>query len=333
MNQCIKDLAQEWIIWLCYTLFLHPPYHLHKFVWYSSPRLSMINLSSPIGNHMNNLITYTYTDLNKNKSSQLALAWNNCKLFNPQIEEMWYLYCHLPWSCRYKCLMCLIVWRAEHVSLSTCSHILASVSNFLRFLSLFYHLFITFYHLFYHVYHVFFFFTTFVFIIYVFKILSKLIPTNLEANIVLSIGIGIWQIDMFPTGVQPRFKRILIYSANDEWCAKFSHRFHQNRFVKISMVTCKIINAAGPPQGSVGSGCWELSMSHLERSCHWRRIFHHSKSTQKRKICLFRMVKKYGCFQKKGWFPPNHPHFNRVFHEKNHPFWVFCPFFFGNIHI
>ena len=41
MRQCIKDLAQEWTIWLCYSLFLHPPYHLHKFVWYFSPRLSM----------------------------------------------------------------------------------------------------------------------------------------------------------------------------------------------------------------------------------------------------------------------------------------------------
>ena len=41
MKQCIKDLAQEWTIWLCYSLFLHPPYHLHKFVWQFSPRLSM----------------------------------------------------------------------------------------------------------------------------------------------------------------------------------------------------------------------------------------------------------------------------------------------------
>ena len=101
----------------------------------------------------------------------------------PQMEEMWYLYCHLPWSCRYKCLMCLTVWRAEHVSLSTCSHIFASVSLFfLKFLSLFiifYHflsLFITFYHFFIIFYH---------FCVYhlVFKILSKLIPTNLETKI------------------------------------------------------------------------------------------------------------------------------------------------------
>ena len=41
MKQCIKDLEQEWTIWLSYSLFLHPPYHLHKFVWHFSPRLSM----------------------------------------------------------------------------------------------------------------------------------------------------------------------------------------------------------------------------------------------------------------------------------------------------
>ena len=97
----------------------------------------------------------------------------------PQMEEMWYLYCHLPWSCRYKCLMCLTVWRAEHVSMSTCSHIFARASlffssfyHFLSFFITFYH-FLSFFNIFYHfcVYHL------------VFKILSKLIPTNLEAKI------------------------------------------------------------------------------------------------------------------------------------------------------
>ena len=35
----------------------------------------------------------------------------------------------------------------------------------------------------------------------------------------------------------------------------------------------------------------------------------------------------YGCFQKIGVGPPNHPHFNRVFHYFHHPFWGNYPLF------
>ena len=35
-------------------------------------------------------------------------------------------------------------------------------------------------------------------------------------------------------------------------------------------------------------------------------------------------------FPKIGGFPPNHPHFNRVFHYFHHPFWG--PTIFGNTH-
>ena len=125
---------------------------------------------------MNNSITYT--DLKKKQVLSACPRMKQIQVVysNPQMEEMRYLYCHLPWSCRYKCLMCLAVWRAEHVSLSTCSHIFASVSLFSQVFITFYHfssLFITFFIIFYHfcVYHL------------VFKILSKLIPTILEAKI------------------------------------------------------------------------------------------------------------------------------------------------------
>ena len=35
----------------------------------------------------------------------------------------------------------------------------------------------------------------------------------------------------------------------------------------------------------------------------------------------------YGCFQKYGENTPNHPFVHRVFHEINHPFWWFSPYF------
>jgi len=33
------------------------------------------------------------------------------------------------------------------------------------------------------------------------------------------------------------------------------------------------------------------------------------------------------------FFPPNHPMFNRVFHDFHHPFWVFSPLIVGNTQI
>ena len=149
MKQCITDLAQEWTIRLCST----KPYHLHKFVWYFSPRLRMINLSSPIGNHINKLITHT--DLkkisplslpsHKTNTSCLIHKWKNvisllsfALILSLQVLDVSYR------SYSLTCWTCLI----EHLF----SHVRKCLPFFLKFFSLFitfYH-FLTYLNIFYH---------------------------------------------------------------------------------------------------------------------------------------------------------------------------------------
>ena len=49
--------------------------------------------------------------------------------------------------------------------------------------------------------------------------------------------------------------------------------------------------------------------------------------------CIYICTAEYIWVFPKLWYPQNHPMFNRVFHEINHPFWGVSPYFWFNIHI